>query len=96
MKALADFLRPEFIGRVDEVVFFQPLSPEDYVVIARLMLEELVGPLQERGISLTWDDAALEALARASHGGGGDREHRATSLPRGFAEDRGPRAELRG
>ena len=69
MKALSDFLRPEFIGRVDEVVFFRPLSREDFVTIARLMLEELVAPLSERGIALRWTPAALEALATAAHGG---------------------------
>jgi ATP-dependent Clp protease ATP-binding subunit ClpA len=69
IKALSDFLRPEFIGRVDEIVFFRPLSKESFVAIARLMLDELVEPLAERGIKLTWTDAALTALAEKSHGG---------------------------
>ena len=69
LKALNDFLRPEFIGRVDEVVFFRPLSVDDYIAIARLMLQELVGPLAERGIALTWSDDALRLLAESSHGG---------------------------
>ena len=69
IKALGDFLRPEFIGRVDEIVFFRPLSKENFVDIARLMLSELVEPLAERGIKLTWTDAALFALAEKSHGG---------------------------
>ena len=69
IKALSDFLRPEFIGRVDEIVFFRPLSKENFVDIARLMLSELVEPLAERGIKLTWTDAALTALAEKSHGG---------------------------
>ena len=69
IKALSDFLRPEFIGRVDEIVFFRPLSKENFVDIARLMLTELVEPLSERGITLTWTDAALAALAEKSHGG---------------------------
>ena len=51
VKALGDFLRPEFIGRVDEIVFFRPLSKEDYVEIARLMRHELVEPLASRGIT---------------------------------------------
>ena len=68
-KALADFLRPEFIGRVDEVVFFRPLSVADYVEIARLMLDELVEPLADRGITLRYSEAALSALATAAHGG---------------------------
>ena len=69
IKALSDFLRPEFIGRVDEIVFFRPLSKENFVDIARLMLDELVDPLAERGIKLTWTDAALSTLAEKSHGG---------------------------
>ncbi len=69
IKALSDFLRPEFIGRVDEIVFFRPLSKENFVDIARLMLTELVEPLAERGIKLTWTDAALSVLAEKSHGG---------------------------
>ncbi len=69
IKALGDFLRPEFIGRVDEIVFFRPLSKENFVDIARLMLTELVEPLAERGIALTWTDAALSALAEKSYGG---------------------------
>ena len=69
VKALGDFLRPEFIGRVDEVVFFRPLSREDFTAIAALMLEELVGPLSARGITLSWTETALSALADAAHGG---------------------------
>ena len=69
LKALGEFLRPEFIGRVDEVVFFQPLSRESYTKIAALMLEELVEPLRERGISLTYTDAACQALAEQAVGG---------------------------
>ena len=69
VKALSDFLRPEFIGRVDEVVFFRPLSKEDFVAIARLMLEELKAPLAERGVALSWTEEALIALAEAAHGG---------------------------
>ncbi len=69
IKALGDFLRPEFIGRVDEVVFFRPLTREDFVIIGGLMLSELVEPLAARGIALTWTDAALNALASEAHGG---------------------------
>ncbi len=69
IKALGDFLRPEFIGRVDEIVFFRPLTKENFVDIARLMLTELVEPLAERGIALTWTDAALAVLADKAHGG---------------------------
>jgi len=69
IKALSDFLRPEFIGRVDEVVFFQPLSKESFVRIAALMLGELTEPLAQRGITLTWSEDALAALAEQAHGG---------------------------
>lgn len=69
VKALSDFLRPEFIGRVDEVVYFRPLSKEDFVDIARLQLTELVVPLSERGIALSWSEDALQMLADKAHGG---------------------------
>ena len=69
IKALGDFLRPEFIGRVDEVVFFHPLSKETYVAIARLMLTELQAPLAERGVTLSWTDEALTVLADKAYGG---------------------------
>ena len=52
MKALKGFLRPEFIGRVDEVVCFNPLTLEDYEKIAGLMLSELKEPLAEKGATL--------------------------------------------
>ncbi len=66
LKALGEFLRPEFIGRVDEVVVFNDLTQENYQQIAVLMLEELVEPLQDKGISFVWDDAAIETIARLS------------------------------
>ena len=69
MKALNDFLRPEFISRVDEVVYFSPLSHGDFTRIADLMLNELVEPLNERGISFTWTPAAAAALAEKAYGG---------------------------
>ncbi len=68
-KALAEFLRPEFIGRVDEVVYFRPLSLEDFERIADLMLGELVEPLRERGVIFTWTPEARRALAVKAHGG---------------------------
>ncbi len=68
-KALREFLRPEFISRVDEVVYFSPLSAESYVQIAELMLSELREPLAERGIDFTWDTDAAAALAEMSTGG---------------------------
>lgn len=69
IKALRDFLRPEFIGRVDEVVYFHPLTKEMFVRIAGLMLAELKGPLEERGIAFDWTPEALEVLAGKAYGG---------------------------
>ncbi len=69
MKALGEFLRPEFIGRVDEVIVFNDLSEEDFKRIAALMLGEFVEPLADKGIRLTWDEKAQAALAKASAGG---------------------------
>ncbi len=69
LKALAEFLRPEFIGRVDEVVFFRPLSLADFERIAGLMLEELVEPLHDRGVTFSWTPEAQQVLAAKAHGG---------------------------
>ncbi len=66
LKALNEFLRPEFIGRVDEVVVFNDLSLEDYKRIAVLMLSELVDPLADKGIAFTWDDNATALIAEKS------------------------------
>ncbi len=66
MKALSDFLRPEFIGRVDEVVVFRALTESDYEKIAVLMLNELVGPLHEKGIHFTWEEGVPAILAKKS------------------------------
>ena len=68
-KALSDFLRPEFIARVDEVIVFNNLKSEDYVKIAGLMLAEYVSTLEEKHISFTYDDKACEYLAEKSCGG---------------------------
>ncbi len=64
MKSLTDFLRPEFISRVDEIVVFSPLTKENYTRIAALMLDELVEPLSERGIAFTYSDDACQTGAR--------------------------------
>ena len=69
MKALSEFLRPEFISRVDEVVYFSPLTLEHYCKVADLMLKELVEPLRERGIEFSWTQEACQALANKSYGG---------------------------
>lgn len=69
VKALKEFLRPEFLSRIDEVVAFRPLDQEDYKKIASLMLEEYVGSLKEKGIGFTFDDAACAFLAEKSFNG---------------------------
>ena len=68
MKGLKDFLRPEFVGRIDEIIVFNPLTIENYIRIADLMLKETAAALSERGILLDWDDAALKIVAEKSHG----------------------------
>lgn len=69
MKALSDFLRPEFLARVDEVVVFNPLTTENYKTIAGLMLNEMVEPLEEKNITFRYDDKALACIAKKSFGG---------------------------
>lgn len=69
MKALKSFLRPEFIGRVDEVVCFNPLALEDFEKIAGLMLSELKEPLAEKGYSFEWDEEVQKSLAKEAFGG---------------------------
>ncbi len=69
LKALSDFLRPEFLARVDEVVVFKPLSEESMKQIAALMLEEMREPLLEKFITLSYDDEALSALTKLSENG---------------------------
>ncbi|MBQ6600045.1 MAG: AAA family ATPase [Clostridia bacterium] len=69
MKALSDFLRPEFIGRVDEIAIFNALTVEDYEKIAQLLLKELEGSLKEKDISFRWSDDVARYLAENSHGG---------------------------
>ena len=67
MKALQQFLRPEFINRVDAVITFNRLSEENFHGIARIMLNELVGSLKEKGITFTYDDALVELLTKKSY-----------------------------
>ena len=68
MKALKDFLRPEFISRVDEIITFRQLSKEDFARIAGLMLSEMKSPLSEKNITLEYDEKALKAIAEKSFG----------------------------
>ena len=67
MKALQQFLRPEFINRVDAVITFNRLSEENFHGIARIMLNELVGSLKEKGITFIYDDALVELLTKKSY-----------------------------
>ena len=69
MKALREFLRPEFIGRVDEVVVFRPLTQENFEKIAVLMLSELEEPLKDKDISFSYTDEAVKLIAEKSVGG---------------------------
>lgn len=79
LKALGEFLRPEFIGRVDEVVVFNDLTSENFERIADLMLGEFVSPLQDKGIRFTWDESAAKLLASLSTDGvRGARDLRST------------------
>lgn len=68
MKSLKEFLRPEFLSRIDEVIVFKPLSKEDFAKIAGLMLEEMKEPLAEKNIILKYDDAALNVVAENAFG----------------------------
>ena len=67
MKALEGFLRPEFINRVDEVVYFNRLTEGNFKSIARIMLGELTDNLREKGISFSWDESVLEHLVKTSY-----------------------------
>ena len=67
MKALQDFLRPEFLNRVDEIVCFNHLTKENFCGIARIMLEELKTSLGEKGYQFRYDDALVDYLAEKSY-----------------------------
>ena len=66
-KALLDFLRPEFINRVDEVIVFNSLTEDNFNSIAKIMLADLEGVLGERGISLKYTEAASKLIASDSY-----------------------------
>ena len=68
MKGLREFLRPEFISRIDEIVVFRNLTKPDFEKIAALMLDEMKQPLAEKDITLQYDDAALAAIAEEAYG----------------------------
>ena len=67
MKALGEFLRPEFINRVDEIISFNRLSEENFLGIADIMLGELRDSLENRGLCLTWDDSVRQLLVKKAY-----------------------------
>ncbi|MCM1529282.1 MAG: ATP-dependent Clp protease ATP-binding subunit [Alistipes sp.] len=68
MKGLKEFLRPEFIARIDEIVVFKQLTKEDYAQIAALMLDEMKEPLGEKNLTLSYTEKALELIAEKAYG----------------------------
>ena len=68
MKGLREFLRPEFISRIDEIVVFRNLTKPDFEKIAALMLDEMKQPLAEKNITLQYDAAALASIAEEAYG----------------------------
>ncbi len=66
MKALSDFLRPEFLNRVDEIITFRSLEEQDFCAIARIMLDDLAKTLAERGLHFTYTDASAQKIAHDS------------------------------
>ena len=87
MKGLREFLRPEFIARVDEIIAFKSLTAENYVAIADLMLSEYIDSLHEKGIDFAFDDKACKYLAdKACNGQSGARDLR--NLIRKEVEDK--------
>ena len=83
MKALEQFLRPEFINRVDAVITFNRLSEENFGAIARIMLDELRDSLREKGITFTYDDALVNYLTKKSY----SRTYGARNLRRTIQKD---------
>lgn len=67
VKALNDFLRPEFINRVDEIIYFHRLTEENIRAIASLMLEDLRAAMAERGTALSWDESVIAYLAEKGY-----------------------------
>ena len=67
MKALREFLRPEFINRVDEIITFNALSRENFLGIADIMLSELRDSLANRGVDLSWDESVRQALVEEAY-----------------------------
>ena len=78
MKALGEFLRPEFLGRVDEVIAFKPLGEESLERIAALVLDEYVQSLAEKGVTFTYTPAACRVLVKEAGSKFGARDLRRT------------------
>ena len=77
MKALREFLRPEFLGRVDEIVVFNELTEDNYKDIAVLMLSELSQPLMDKGITLKYtEDVPAAIVSKMDSGVRGARDLR--------------------
>ncbi|MDD2955872.1 MAG: ATP-dependent Clp protease ATP-binding subunit [Oscillospiraceae bacterium] len=68
MKGLAEFLRPEFLGRVDEIVVFRQLDQDDFEKIAALMLDEFKEPMEEKGIRFDYEPEVLQLIAQKAFG----------------------------
>ncbi|MDD5914163.1 MAG: AAA family ATPase, partial [Oscillospiraceae bacterium] len=66
LKALGEFLRPEFINRVDEIICFNRLDEQNFEGIARIMLDELQASLEEKGLHFSYDDAVVKYLTHKS------------------------------
>lgn len=67
VKALSEFLRPEFLNRIDEIITFRSLSEEDFISIARIMTGDLIRAMKERDIEVVFTEAALERIAHESY-----------------------------
>ena len=67
MKALGEFLRPEFLNRVDEVICFNRLDEKNFADIARIMLSELQQSLEDKGLHFTWEEAVEDYLVKKSY-----------------------------
>jgi ATP-dependent Clp protease ATP-binding subunit ClpA len=67
MKALSEFLRPEFLNRVDEIITFHTLTQDDFTAIAALMMGDCAAVLTDRGMKLSWTDKALKLIAEKSY-----------------------------
>ena len=67
MKALREFLRPEFLNRVDEIITFNHLTEENFIGIADIMLAELKESLKARGLELTWNEDLRQLLVKKAY-----------------------------